>query len=279
MVDVALLPDTAAVVVPRGGREEDAALARAQRSAVLTYRSGIVEMVRWARQLPLYVLGWRREAETLEVAMLEGVVFARGWRGVPRRVRVEVRAATVLQVYEVVVIVEARLEGLKWFMWRWRVTAAVVMVVAFWVVEVVVALATWGVARVVFARPAVGMLGGEKRGEADGDEGTVKEEESEGMSDTSRVFPSIGRQPPVRYSSPKVKEEEDAAEAKPALPIHATAAEADDEDEDLDQYPNNGRGFDSGIGTSMESSGGGVEGVRKRKGRSSFGSGRYGSSS
>ena len=95
-------------------------------------------------------------------------------------------------------------------------------------------------------------------------------EDSDGMSDTSRTFPTRTGQPPLRYSSPKIKEE-DRDEPLPAE-AQQLAAEADDEDEDadfvLDEPGPAGRGVsDSGIGTSLESSAGRPDTTRRRKSR------------
>lgn len=90
------------------------------------------------------------------------------------------------------------------------------------------------------------------------------------MSDTPHTFPTLSGQAPLRYSSPRVKEEEKGEEEAPESQ-HAIM-EADDEDEDADYVHGDlglpGRGVsDSGIGTSMESSGGRTGVARRRKSR------------
>lgn len=284
MLDLALLPDDSAAAVDPGEGMSAVPLVRSQRSGILPYRSGLVETVRWARLLPLYILGWRHEAETLTVPMLEGAVFARGWRAAPRRVSVEVRAAgeRPLAVYALEVVLEARLDGLRWFMWHWRWTAFVVLAGAFWAVEVAVAIMVWGVVVLLRASSDRGGMRSERKTMP---ELEPKDEESEEVSDASRTYPGIGSGLAVRYSPPasrvKKEEEEEQEEEQDIKPVGlaaGTAGEADDEDEDLDDFPGGERSFDSGLGTSMESSAGSINKVRKRKGRSSpFGRERYGS--
>lgn len=87
----------------------------------------------------------------------------------------------------------------------------------------------------------------------------VKEEE---MSDTERTFPTMGRQPPLKYesSSGHVKSEgEGVLMAEIPLP---PGVEADDEDDETD---GDGGWRDSGIGTSYSDAGAARSGVRKRR--------------
>jgi len=88
------------------------------------------------------------------------------------------------------------------------------------------------------------------------------------MSDTPHTFPTLTGQPPLQYSSPRVKE--DKQEELPADHQTGYEEQADDEDEDDDYVRDDigGQGFtDSGIGTSMESGTGGPGVVRRRRSR------------
>lgn len=111
---------------------------------------------------------------------------------------------------------------------------------------------------------------------------TVKKEETDdedidNLSDTSRTFPTFSRQPPLRYSAPKIKKEEEPDEEEKILQATniqpLTNAEADDEDEDADFVIEGRAGgrSDSGLGTSLESSAGRTDGVKRRRSRG-FGS-------
>lgn len=88
-------------------------LAHSRRPAILTYYSSVMEQMRKATQLPWYLIGWRKEAETIKVDMMEGVEFARGWRNIPATARLELRSDTKLQVYEATIVFIARFRGLR----------------------------------------------------------------------------------------------------------------------------------------------------------------------
>ena len=77
-------------------------------------------------------------------------------------------------------------------------------------------------------------------------------------ADTERTFPSGVGQARLKYESPTIKSEED--EPSFIVPEANRGVEADDEDEDADF-------FDSGIGTSMDSSATRKDSVRRRRGR------------
>jgi len=77
------------------------------------------------------------------------------------------------------------------------------------------------------------------------------------LSDTERTFPTLSGQQPLRYASPRIKQEDEGSAV--VVPDTAVrAVEADDEDEDADFF------LDSGLGTSMESSASRRDSVRRR---------------
>lgn len=88
-------------------------LAHSLRPAILTYASPIIDTASKVSQLPWYLLGWRKESERLEVSMMEGVKFARGWRNVPSTLKLEIHSAEPMQVYEATVRFVARFSGLR----------------------------------------------------------------------------------------------------------------------------------------------------------------------
>ncbi|KAL5375679.1 hypothetical protein DPSP01_011037 [Paraphaeosphaeria sporulosa] len=238
-------------------------LARSRRPAILTYRSWLTEMCYRALRLPLYVVGWGTESETVSVMVMEGVQFEKGWRNVPASIRLELRSKTPLEVYRVSVRFVAKLEGLRWVMYTHRLTSAAVFIGVFWGVEMGVLLFTW--ALFAFCMGTVDdentTQGGEKvkteRGTVTPKTEPAESEPPTPMSDTDRAFPTLSTQQPLRYSSSSPKEER----ATPALEDIPTReeAEADDEDDDFlveEPIPNSAAGVltDSGIGTSMESS-------------------------
>jgi seipin len=155
-------------------------------------------------------------------------------------------------------------------MYNYRILSFLTLTGAFWTVEMLFTAFIWfGLS--VYILPK-GLDTAATNGAVKSEPSPVKrEDENEGsLSDTPRTFPTLTGQPPLHYSSPRVKSEEE--DEKPAVDTHPQTAEADDEDEDADfvlEEPGTvGRGFsDSGIGTSMESSAGRAENFRRRASR------------
>jgi seipin len=112
MVDLQLLAplDTVAGVLPL----KPEVLAHERRPAILTYQSVTMEHVHRAAALPLYIAGLRQESESLDIKMMEGVEFERGWRHIPTTARLELQSEEKLQVYDVQVVFTSKLHGLRW---------------------------------------------------------------------------------------------------------------------------------------------------------------------
>ena len=239
--------------------EKAETLARSRRPAILTYRSWMTEVVYRGLRLPLYVLGWGNEEETVRVRLMEGVIFEKGWRNVPTSLRIELRSTTPLEVYSVGVRFVARLEGLRWVMYTHRLTSAATFVAIFWGVEMGVLLFTWALFSFCLGGtndeqdPFRTTTEGEViKTEIDMDDQSVPPTP---LSDTDRTFPTLSAQQPLHYSSPK---EERVTPALEDIPVKEEV-EADDEEDDFlleEPIPPSATGIltDSGIGTSMDSS-------------------------
>jgi seipin len=244
-------------------------LARSRRPAILTYRSYALEHVHRLLRLPLYLAGWHTESQHMDISMMESVEFDRGIRNIPTSVKVELRSRHPLDVYTVSVHFSARLEGLRWLMYRYWLSSAIVGTLLFWSVEMGVLLFTWAVFTLLFS----------SKTDIKQETQIKREDSAPGtpMSNTSRTFPTLPSHPPLHYSSPSPKTEPN----EPALediPMREDA-EADDEDDGFvledEPVPRNveqaGIFTDSGIGTSMESSFDWDRGLSRR--RSARGSG------
>ncbi|KAI6788916.1 hypothetical protein KC361_g8772 [Hortaea werneckii] len=270
-------------------------LASSRRPAILPYRSWPVEMLYKLTELHWYLLNFRSETEVLHVPMFEGIAFptatsrggTRKASTLPGTLRVEVQSSHRLQIYSARAVFRARFTGLRWFMFSHRFLAAGTFIAGFWVTEMVFAGLMWAAVVVsVYPRLVVGAGGkGEEGGDRDGrrvkregePEGLGYEEEEVGktsarlLSDTERTFPTLGGKEPLRYSSPRIKREEEDGETEVILPADGTAAPllADDEDDEEEEDGVDVESFvDSGIGTSLESTAGGRrESVRRRRGR------------
>lgn len=235
-------------------------LARSRRPAILPYRSRPIELLFKCTQLPWYLLGLRSETSDLRIPVFERILFARGRRNIPSTLRLEIQSTHRLQIYTATASFRARFRGLRWVMYNHRIISAVVFVSTFWTTELLFAGLAWA---------ALSFYLSSERGAVKEEAKQIKDEPEDdrppALSDTERTFPTLRGQTPLRYTSPpetEIKREPEDEEAiVPISEAVANAAEADDEDEDVDF-------FDSGIGTSLESSGPARrESMRRRLGR------------
>jgi hypothetical protein len=88
-------------------------IARSRRPAILSYASPIMDKVNILSGLMWFLVGWKKESETLEVSMFEGVEFGKGWKNVPQGARVVIEADEKMQIYEVKIKIIAKLGGLR----------------------------------------------------------------------------------------------------------------------------------------------------------------------
>lgn len=234
-------------------------LARSRRPGILTYVSKIVDTASTMATLPWYVLGLGKESETLEIVMFEGVQFAKGTANVPNTLLMTIEADEKMQIYEASVRTVARFGGLRWILYHHRILSFLIFSSMFWSSTMISMLLVW--AALGMSRTAAfdddGLGTKEERGrsrEAVNSEPTDSDVFDptfmEDLSDTSRSFPTLGRQMPLHFvgekkTDPDIKTEEDLTSMFPTA-----AQEADDEDEDNARLGSEWR--DSGIGTSRE---------------------------
>lgn len=138
--------DGKAIPLPLRKDAGGAVLAASSRPALMTHRTWLATLAHTALRLPLYALNLRTEAETVRVPMMEGVTFsASDAAPFAASVGLDIRSPVRLDVYGVSVLFEAKLEGLRWFMYRHWILSAVFFTSAFWVVEVGVLVLSWAV--------------------------------------------------------------------------------------------------------------------------------------
>lgn len=113
MLDLSLYSPPSSSIM-NGANTSTQVLSHSRRPAILTYASSVVDTAYKVSRLPLYVVGWRREAETLEVNMMERVEFAKGWRNLPGSLRLEIQSTERMQVYSAKVKFLARFTGLRY---------------------------------------------------------------------------------------------------------------------------------------------------------------------
>jgi seipin len=88
-------------------------LAHSRRPAILTYESPLVNTIKTTGGALWLFLGWKKEAESIDVPMLESVEFTRGWRTIPKFLRLEIQADEKMMVYKARVSFKARFSGLR----------------------------------------------------------------------------------------------------------------------------------------------------------------------
>lgn len=100
-------------------------------------------------------------------------------------------------------------------MYNYRVLSFLLFTTTFWAVEMTFAFLGWSILYLyLFHQPAAPRLPKREKGEpADGEiktePGTDAGASGDDLSDTSRQFPTYAGQPPLRYSSPRVKDEKE----------------------------------------------------------------------
>lgn len=112
MLDLAL--SHSSMTTPANTNTSTRPILQSRRPAILTFNSALIDTATKLTFMPLYVTGWRREAERLSVPMMEQVEFARGSRNTPDLLRLEVRSSEQMQFYGVKVAFKARFTGLRY---------------------------------------------------------------------------------------------------------------------------------------------------------------------
>jgi len=222
-----------------------------RRPALIPYRDPLVSVASRLFFIFYHIMFPSTQTCTLVVPMVERVAFP-SISALPAKVFIEVEAGQTIQVYSLSVTLTAQLRGLRWLMYHYRLITFVAFTTTFWMCE----LLFMGLAWVLF-----GMFTQSKNPQGRGAvvKKELKDEPGLGndLSDAPRVFPTYGRQPPLRYE-PVARD--DLAHGLPVEPQPA-GAEADDEEDDYEEKPSRLE-VDSGMGTSFSEGGGGQ--VRRR---------------
>ncbi|KAJ5045978.1 hypothetical protein NUH16_002803 [Penicillium rubens] len=122
MLDLTLFSSRPASALLPG--PNNAPISQARRPAIMTYASPLVDVARRVARMPLYVVGLRRESETLEVPMMELLEFRKGTQNLPRSLRLEIQSDSKMQIYTARVEFRARLTGLSSLFWSVSVLSA-----------------------------------------------------------------------------------------------------------------------------------------------------------
>ncbi|KAH0541402.1 hypothetical protein FGG08_004092 [Glutinoglossum americanum] len=267
MLDLSLIsPDSAALLT---APPETDILAHTRRPAILTYASPLVDTVNKIAEVPFFVLGFKKEAEKLDIRMMEGLQFARGWRNVPKSIRIEVQADEKMQIYNARVRFAARFAGLRWIMYNHRIISFLTGTTLFWFIELSFSAIAWFILSQYMAPHP-------NKTEPDDNNPTIKPEPdtdspTDELSDTPRTFPTFSRQPPLQYptphSTPGAEDVTEGGEEGEDFGGEPVVGEADDEAEyETGVFSGDatfdGRPIDSGVGTSLSEAGG--RGLQRR---------------
>lgn len=153
-------------------------------------------------------------------------------------------------------------------MYRYRMLSFLAFTSVFWSVSMVSASLAW-----LILSTYIFPLAGTDKQEDDEQIMIKTEREEDEMSDSPRTFPTLGRQPPLKYEAPSalesrsrsgvpIKSEEEEIVA--ATMIEPLTGEADDEGAEEEGLESERR-FDSGLGTSLEE--GDREKLQRRRSR------------
>ncbi|OJD18090.1 hypothetical protein AJ78_01862 [Emergomyces pasteurianus Ep9510] len=194
-------------------------IARSRRPAILTYASPIVDMARRVYKMPLYVLGWQKEAEDVKVHMMERLEFEGKKEAMPRMLRLEIQSEERMQVYNAVVRFDARFSGLRWIMYNWRILSFFILSSTFWIVSMICMASAW-IALAIRAEPTLAK--GPKSEDENGDGETssdisIKEEGSDEEDGSSKL--SLRRRRRTSSEAEQIKQEEDIEEPTMIQPL------------------------------------------------------------
>ncbi|EEP82490.1 conserved hypothetical protein [Uncinocarpus reesii 1704] len=139
MVDLALLEGTHGAMA----NVSSSTIMRSRRPAILTYSSRLVDTARRISRMPLYMLNWKREADTLKIPMMERVEFMKGRKHIPGTARLEIESDERMQFYKAMIRFDARFSGLRWLMYNWRILSFVTFSSMFWLTSVAATSAVW----------------------------------------------------------------------------------------------------------------------------------------
>ncbi|PGH10463.1 hypothetical protein GX51_00222 [Blastomyces parvus] len=218
MLDLALVSTANTNTNTNIGTSTEANLiARSRRPAILTYTSPMVDTVRRVSKMPLYVLGWQREAEGLKVNMMRRMEFGRKKGAMPKMLRLEIQSEERMQVYNAVVRFDAKFSGLRWIMYNWKILSFLTFSSIFWIVSMLVTSSVW----IVLASQAEPTfkkgLKLEDEAEEDDEENNssdISMKEEEGSEDENGSSKLIQRRERRMSNEPEqIKKEEDTEES------------------------------------------------------------------
>ncbi|KFH62599.1 hypothetical protein MVEG_11991 [Podila verticillata NRRL 6337] len=112
------------------------------RPAILTYQSQPLRLMRTAWKAVPLVLDWSKEDQVLKVPMIEN--YVEDSANPVTRAYIEISHPD-LQVYRSTIHIDAHFHGLRYFMYYWKVSTALVFMAVFIFWEIIFSVVTWQV--------------------------------------------------------------------------------------------------------------------------------------
>ncbi|KAK2591662.1 hypothetical protein QQS21_010647 [Conoideocrella luteorostrata] len=234
-------------------------LFKSRRPALMPYEEPIISVAKRVLFMGYYALFPRSQRRIMTIQLAERVNFGNSAVR-PSAAFVEIEAGQTIQIYETALTLTARLRGLRWLMFHYRLITYAAFTFLFWVCEVLFMCVAWVVwsfttASKNSARKGEGFTDGEDDDGYDYDE----------HSDLPASSVTYGRQVAIK-SEASFKMEEDDEEERRISDIPLGDAEADDED-DFDDDDDNPSRTRRNLGTGTSYKGDGGDSVRRRASR------------
>ncbi|CAO3571866.1 unnamed protein product [Mortierella alpina] len=112
------------------------------RPAILTYQSTPLKLMRTAWKAVPLVLEWSKEDQVIKVPLIENFVEDSSNPVTSARISI---STPELQVYRSTIHIDAHFQGLRYFMYYWKVTTALVFMGVFVFWEIIFSIITWQV--------------------------------------------------------------------------------------------------------------------------------------
>ncbi|KAF9190090.1 Berardinelli-Seip congenital lipodystrophy 2 (seipin) [Haplosporangium sp. Z 11] len=121
-------------------RKDGREIATASRPAIMTYQSTPLKLMRTAWKAVPLVLEWSKEDQIIKVPLFEN--FVEDPRNPVGQARIQI-STPALQVYSSSIHIDAHFHGLRYFMYYYKVSTALVFMTVFIFWEIVFSILTW----------------------------------------------------------------------------------------------------------------------------------------
>ncbi|KEY71612.1 hypothetical protein S7711_06072 [Stachybotrys chartarum IBT 7711] len=243
--------------------DNESVVFRSRRPALIPYNDPVVSLVSRTVFSLYHLLFPASQVCKMSIPLAERVEFPSG-ASIPSSAYLEIEAGQTIQIYSVSLTIIAQLRGLRWLMVHYRLLMYLAFTGLFWLCELFFMILAWG----LWSGFGGSISGGvdrewpaaieEKSSELKSLPEKYEDDEDEGVNDSRDLsdrpysFPTYGGQPPLKHE-PRVKREPTLERSLSEVPVGG--AEADDEDDGIEEARSDRWRGDSGIGTSYSEGG------------------------